>query len=144
MTKKIIKIILVIFVCSQQVKANKCLEASTPLVDIVAEPKKFLNKKIYLEGDFYSYSTLALDYPKAMKSSKDFIGIVLSRPDAAEIPLVELKIAAPVLLFKDTNLNIDQGDRIGIKAKIYAIALGEAWLDAESIEIIKKNSKKND
>ncbi|MCE2928808.1 MAG: hypothetical protein LW817_04165 [Candidatus Caenarcaniphilales bacterium] len=135
---KIISLSLTLLLFISPALATKCLEPATKLDQLVAEPQKFLYKKLSIEGDFHSYSTLALDYPKALRTSKDFISIVLSRPDMKSIPLVELKIAAPLALFKDSNLTIDQGDKISIKAKVYAVALGEPWLEAESIEIIKK------
>ncbi len=126
--------VLVIFL--QPVNSlNKCKEPSVPLKNIVAEPKKYLGKTVFIEGEFYSFSTLALDYNRAMRSSKDFIGIVLARPDKKEIPLVELKLAAPLKMFKETSLNVEHGNRVTLKAKVFAVALGEPWLDVEEIEV---------
>jgi hypothetical protein len=113
-----------------------CLGEPVELVDLVSEPSKFLGKKIVLEGEFYSFSTLALDYEPAMRSSKDFIGLVLARPDQTEIPLVELKIAASLKSFKEKNINLEHGNKLAIKGKVYAVSLGEPWMDVEEISII--------
>ena len=114
-----------------------CLGEPTELVDLVSEPSKFLGKKIVLEGEFYSFSTLALDYEPAMRSSKDFIGLVLARPDQTEIPLVELKIAAALKTFKDKNLNLEHGNKLAIRGKVFAVALGEPWVDVEEISLVE-------
>jgi hypothetical protein len=74
-----------------------------------------------------------------MRSSKDFIGLVLSRPDQQDIPLVELKLAAPLKMFKDNSINIEHGDIVILKGKVYAVALGEPWLELDSIEVDADN-----
>jgi hypothetical protein len=113
-----------------------CLGEPTELVDLVSEPAKYLGKKIVIEGEFYSFSTLALDYEPAMRSSKDYIGLVLARPDQTEIPLVELKIAAALKSFKEKNLNLEHGNKLAIKGKVYAVALGEPWVEVEEISLL--------
>lgn len=125
----------------QQLNAvsNKCKEDTVPLVDLVSEPKKFLGKRVLIKGEFNSFSTLPLDYEKAMRSSKDYIGLVLSRPDHSEIPLVELKLAAPLKMFKDSSINIEHGNKVILRAKVYAVALGEPWLEVENIEVETDN-----
>ena len=126
---------------SQPISAvsNKCKEVTVSLIDLVANPKQYLGKKLVIEGEFNSFSTLALDYPKAMRSSKDYIGLVLSRPDQKEIPLVELKLAAPLKMFKDNSINIEHGNIVVLRGKVYAVALGEPWLDIDSIEVESDN-----
>jgi hypothetical protein len=113
-----------------------CLGEPIELVDLVSDPSKFLGKKIVVEGEFYSFSTLALDYEPAMRTSKDFIGLVLARPDQTEIPLVELKIAASLKSFKEKNINLEHGNKLVIRGKVFAVALGEPWLDVEEISTI--------
>ena len=122
---------------------SKCKLEPTKLFDLVSEPKKFLNKKIVISGQFYSFSTIPLDYERAMKSSKDFIGLILARPDQTEIPLVELKLAAPLKLFKEGDIDIEHGDIVSLEGKVYAVALGEPWLEINKIEI-EKHIAKND
>lgn len=125
-------------------KPFKCNEETVDLKKLVSKPESQKNKTIDIEGQFYSFSTLPLDYPKAFKSSKDYIGIVLSRPDFKQIPLVELKIAVPIKKFKDKSLSmLEHGDLVHIKAKVYAVALGEPWLEALSMEVQKDNNNDN-
>jgi hypothetical protein len=121
-------------------KDNKNTQ-TTKLKDLVAKPKDFLNKRINIEGEFHSFSSLSLDYPKALKSSKEYIGIILSRPDENEIPLVELKISVPVEMFKSEDISIEHGDKLRLNTKVYAVALGEPWLEVKSLEILEKAEK---
>ena len=143
--KVIVAIILSLSLSTSSLAAkNKCKLELTKLFDLVAEPQAFLNKEIVISGKFYSFSTIPLDYEKAMKSSKDFIGLILARPDMTDIPLVELKLAAPLEMFKEQNINIEHGDIVSFEGKVYAIALGEPWLEVTSIEIeehVKKEIK---
>lgn len=121
-------------------KDNKNTQ-TTKLKSLVATPKKFLNKKVNIEGEFHSFSSLSLDYPKAQKDSKEFIGIILSRPDEKEIPLVELKISVPLEMFKEKNISIEHGDKLRLTSKVYAVALGEPWLEVKDFEILEKAKK---
>lgn len=135
---RIIQVLILFFFIAQSnlVEArNKCIEEYTPLVDLVAEPEKFLGKRISIKGSFYAFGNLPLDYEKAMRSSKDYIGLILARPDQKEIPLVELKIAAPLKLFKDQNINVEHDNEVVLKVKVFAMVLGEPWLDVETIEV---------
>ena len=75
-----------------------------------------------------------------MRSSKDYVGLVLARPDEQEIPLVELKLAAPLKMFKEEDINIKHDDEVSIRAKVFAMVLGEPWLDVESIELLEKEN----
>jgi hypothetical protein len=139
-----VKKLLIVLLLINQLQAvqawgtNKCVDDYTELVDLVAAPKQYLGKKINIKGNFYSYGSLGLDYDKAMRSSKDYVGLILSRPDETEIPLVELKLAAPLKMFKEENIDIEHDDEISIRAKVFAMVLGEPWLDVEEIEILKK------
>ena len=126
------------FFFNHPVQAKDKTVQITSLKELVSSPKKFMNKKLTIEGKFHSFSSLSLDYPKAMKSSKEFIGIILSRPDQEEIPLVELKISAPVEMFKSENISIAHGDKLQLNSKVYAIALGEPWLEVKDLKILEK------
>ena len=134
-------LLLITLMMPQQLNAlsGKCKEETVALIDLVASPKKFLGKKLLITGEFNSFSTLPLDYAKAMRSSKDFIGLVLSRPDQTDIPLVELKLAAPLKMFKDNSINLEHGNIVILRAKVYAVALGEPWLEVDSIEVETDN-----
>ena len=109
----------------------------TKLESLIQKPKSFKGKTVYLHGEFHSYSTIALDYPKAYRSSKKYIGIVLARPDKKNIPLVELKLAVPLTQFKDADNSPEHGDEIYLKARVFEVALGEPWLDISQVTVIK-------
>lgn len=115
---------------------NKCTEEYTELVDLVADPEKYLGKKVNIKGNFYSFGNLPLDYKKAMRSSKDYIGLILTRPDQTDIPLVELKLVAPLKLFKEENINMEHDNDVVFRAKVFAMVLGEPWLDVTEIEVV--------
>lgn len=138
-TKLALSLSLFVFtnIASVSAFSSKCIGDPTPLVDLVSEPAKYLGKKIVLEGEFYAFSTLALDYEPAMRNSKDFIGIVLARPDHEEIPLVELKLAAPLKIFKDNSISLEHGHKVLVKGKVYAVALGEPWIDIEEFSVVE-------
>ena len=133
-------------------KTNKTLNY-VKLKDLVKKPAAYKNQKLTVKGKFYSFSSLPLDYKPAFRDSKDYIGLVLSRPDQEKVPLVELKIANKLDYFKkkkddkdsakddepeEITLNLNHGDLIEIDAEVFAIALGEPWLEASDIRIIKK------
>lgn len=119
---------------SNSMARQVCIPATTDVYDLVKSPNNYKGQKIYIEGSFHSFTTLPLDYSKAYRDSKDYIGIMLSRPDFPEIPLVELKLAVPLSEFKDENKEIiENGDKVRIEGEIYAIALGEPWLEVKSI-----------
>ncbi len=133
-------------VSSALFSSSHCDEPPLDTYAIVSEPLKFKGKKVILEGEFYSFSTLALDYKAAFRPSKDFVAIVLARPDHPKIPLVELKIAVPIRMFKeDESLSsLEHGDIIRLEAKVFAVALGEAWLDVSELKIKTKITKNED
>lgn len=112
--------------------------------DIVANPKAYKGKKVKFLGDFYSFSSLPLDYPPAMREAKNHIGIVLARPDHKQIPLVEMKLAVKLDIFKNAGerLSLEQGDTLKLSGRVFEVALGEPWLDITSIEVVKKIAKK--
>ena len=44
---------------------------------IVANPNKYLNKTVKMQATFDKFSTLGLDYDKALRKSSDYIGILI-------------------------------------------------------------------
>ena len=53
-------------------------------LDIVREPKKYLNKTVTMTVTFDKFSTLGLDYKPAMRNSQDYIGFLIKRDDIIE------------------------------------------------------------
>ena len=58
---------------AQQAQSAKVISA-TPL-NIVASPSKYLNKTVKMQATFDKFSTLGLDYSKALRKSSEYIGI---------------------------------------------------------------------
>ncbi len=127
-------------------KSAQCDLPPMATYDLLSEPLKFKGRRVSLEGEFYSFSTLPLDYKEAMRSSKDYVGIVIARPDHKKIPLVELKMAVPIKLFKDDEVlsGLEHGDMIRVEGKVFAVALGEPWLDVSELRIKEKIAKDED
>jgi hypothetical protein len=121
--------------------ANENFQAVTP-VDLLKDPKQFLNKKVMFEGIFSSFSNLGLDYKKAFRDSKDYISFLIKRPDVTNhiIPLSELKLIFPRKKSEEV-LKLETGDRISIKAQVFSTALSEPWLDILEVKIIEKVKK---
>lgn len=108
-------------------------------LNIVASPNKYLNKTVKMQATFDKFSTLGLDYKKALRPSTDYIGILIQRDDVADhdIPLSEMKL----FLKKDLaekHIDLNTGDKIEITAKVFSTALGDPWLDVSNITILKK------
>ena len=61
---------------------------------IVNSPKSYLNKTVCIKAKFDKFSTLGLDYSKAMRKSGEYIGILIQRDDVVDhnIPLSEMKL----------------------------------------------------
>lgn len=115
-------------------------------LDVVASPFKFLHRNIRIKAKFDKFSTLGLDYPPALRASDKYISILIQRPDVADhnIPLSEMKI----FLKKDLaekNISLDAGDEIEFTGRVFSTALGDAWMDVDSLKIInKKNPPKKE
>lgn len=121
---------------------NKQIPLNTTALAIVSNPSKYLNKTVKIQATFDKFSTLGLDYNKALRKSNDYIGILIQRDDVIDhnIPLSEMKL----FLKKDLAekyIDLDTGDKIEIVAKEFSVALGDPWLDVNSINIIKKNKQ---
>ena len=73
------------------VKAVSQKPIETTALNIVADPAKFLNKTVKMKATFDKFSTLGLDYKKALRPSSEYIGILLQRDNIVDnnIPLSE-------------------------------------------------------
>lgn len=111
-------------------------------LDIVANPDKFLNKKVKFKASFDKFSTLGLDYKPAFRDSQKYISFLIKRDDITDhtIPLSEMKI----FILRDEAekfIELDSGDIIEIYGKVFSNALTDAWLDVDKIVIIEKKNK---
>ncbi|MDJ0624846.1 MAG: hypothetical protein QNJ31_00580 [Candidatus Caenarcaniphilales bacterium] len=116
------------------------------LADLVANPEFWVGKEVCIQGNFSSFSALALDYPPALRERKNYISLTLLRPKTS-IPLGELKIAMKIKEAQNHEVlpKISKGDVVEIKGKAFSAALGEPWVDVIQIKVIKDaNSKDGD
>ncbi|MDR1167566.1 MAG: hypothetical protein LBK53_01565 [Heliobacteriaceae bacterium] len=111
-------------------------------LDMVAKPNFYLNKTVKVRAKFDKFSTLGLDYKPAMRSSENYISFLIQRDDIKDhnIPLSEMKI---FIKRKDAEKYIDlnAGDEIEFSGKVFANALGDVWMDADTFTVLTKKSK---
>ena len=115
---------------------------SVSSLDVVKNPQKYLNKTIVMKATFDKFSTLGLDYKPAMRSSENYIGILIKRDDVVDhtIPLSEMKMFLKRDL-AEKNINLEQDDKIEITGKVFSTALGDPWIDITDIKILNKAVK---
>ncbi len=121
----------------------KDCKTKVELFSLVKESNKWLNKEVCFEGEFTSFSDLALDYPKALRKHNEYISFLILRPKT-EIPLSELKLAMKIkdVQNHESFTKIKEGDLVKIKGKVFSTALNEPWVDIIQIEVIpNKNAK---
>lgn len=112
-------------------------------LDLVAKNDFYLNKNVRIIAVFNKFSTLGLDYKPALRDSKDYISFLIRRKNYADytIPLSELKI----FIKRDKAeklVDLESGDKIEIKGKVFSTALGDTWMDAEEVKILEQKNKK--
>ena len=114
-------------------------------LNVVATPAKYLNKTVKMQATFDKFSTLGLDYKKALRPSTKYIGILIQRDDIVNhnIPLSEMKLFLTKEM-AEKNINLDTGDKIEIVANVFSTALGDPWLDIKSLKVIKKSKKEEE
>ena len=112
---------------------------------LLEKPQDYIGKKIKFRGKFSSFTTLALDYKPAMRSSKDYISICIFRTDS-KVPLSELKLAYPVKEAKEDQVirELEEGDLIEIYGEVFSAALDEPWVDILQIKVIESAPKKTE
>ncbi len=108
-------------------------------LDIVKEPAKFLNKDILMNASFDKFSTLGLDYKKALRPSADYITFLVQREDVVDhnVPLSEMKLFIK-RDYAEKFIDLDTGDKIEITGKVFSTALGDVWIDVNKITVLKK------
>lgn len=112
-------------------------------IELVNKPSVYLNKNVKIVASFNKFSTLGLDYKPAMKSSKEYISFLVKRDNTAEhtVPLSELKI-----FIKRTKaeklVDLESGDKIEVKGKVFSNALGDAWVEAYEVVNLESKPKK--
>lgn len=126
---------------TQTVAQEQC-QTVQPL-NVVANPKAYLDKTITMNAKFDKFSTLGLDYKPAFKSSDNYISFLIKRDDTTyDIPLSEMKL---FLLREEAEKFIDlkTNDEISITGKVFSDALGDAWIDVTKLTLVKKAPEKD-
>ena len=113
-------------------------------LELVANPNKYLNKNIIIDGKFDKFTTLGLDYKKALKDSTVYIGFLIQRDDVKDhnIPLSELKLFLK-RDYAEKFIDLNTGDKISISGTVFSNALGDAWVDVKTIQVLEKAPKNN-
>ncbi len=127
-----------------QVQNQQTKPINTTSLAVVANPEKFLNKTVKMQATFDKFSTLGLDYSKALRKSTDYIGILIQRDDVIDhnIPLSEMKLFLTKTM-AEKHIDLDTGDKIELTAKVFSTALNDPWLDITDLKVISK-AKKDD
>ncbi|HEY9713398.1 MAG TPA: hypothetical protein V6C72_08000, partial [Chroococcales cyanobacterium] len=119
-------------------KAEKKAEAPIENVQnvttdqLVDKPHEYLNKNIKFDANFHAFSSLALDYKPAMRSSKNYLSFLVLRPNS-KVPYSELKLAMAIPKEKDPDntmlAGLKEGDQVEVVGHVFATALDEPWVD---------------
>lgn len=110
-------------------------------LDVVNNPSEYMRKRICMTGKFSKFSTLGLDYKPAFRSSDKYISFLFFRDDVVgTIPLSELKMFISRKVAEKLP-DINEGDTIKVTGTVFSNALGDAWFDAENIQLIHSNKK---
>ncbi len=125
-------------------KAIKPTFINVKPLELVNNPTKYLNQKVLIDGKFDKFTTLGLDYKKAYKDSSVFIGFLLQRDDVKNhnIPLSELKLFVK-RDYAEKFIDLNTGDKISLSGTVFSNALGDAWVNIETIEVLEKAPKTN-
>lgn len=114
----------------------------TSSLAIVANPDKYLNRKVKIRAKFDKFSTLGLDYKPAYRSSDKYITFLIKRDNIVDhtIPLSELK---NFIARDDAEKYIDlkPGDEIEYCGTVFSNALGDAWLSVDKFTVLSQKSK---
>lgn len=111
-------------------------------LQIVQNPAKFLNQKVKMTATFDKFSTLGLDYNRALRPSTDYIGFLIQRDDVVNhnIPLSEMKLFLK-REYAENFIDLNTGDEIEITGNVFSNALGDAWIDVQKIAVTKKSKE---
>ncbi|MCQ2958246.1 MAG: hypothetical protein MJ180_05020 [Candidatus Gastranaerophilales bacterium] len=114
-------------------------------LDLVANPNKYMNKKIKMTGKFDKFTAIGLDYPPVNRDAKNHISFMIKRGNVTtyNIPLSELKLILKRDYAEKELIDIETGDDIEIYGNVFSVALGDPWVDVDKVIILtpKKNKK---
>lgn len=113
-------------------------------LDLVKSPDAYLNKTVILDGTFNSFGTLGLDYKKALRDGNKYLSVIILRPDVDHhtIPLSELKLFV-ARKNSEPLMDLETGDEVRIKGTVFSAALGDPWVDVDTITVLHKAKPKS-
>lgn len=116
--------------------------AQVSALELLKKPESYLNQQVELVGVFNRFSDTGLDYKKAFRDSRDYVSLFILRPDVEPhtIPLSELKLFFPRKKSDDVT-NLEGGDTVRIRGKVFSTALDEPWIDITDIKILQKTKE---
>ena len=116
-------------------------EAVNPL-DIVANPTKYLNRRVKIRAKFNKFTTLGLDYKPAYRSSDKYITFLIRRSDITNhtIPLSEMKNFL-IREVAEKYIELKSGDEIEYNGVVFSDALGDAWINVDNFTVLSKQGK---
>jgi len=125
-----------------QNEAAKCEVINQNVVkplDVVDDPARYLNRIITMNATFDKFSILGLDYKPALRENANYIGFLIQRDDVLDhdVPLSEMKLFLK-REYAEKFIDLDTGDKIQIKGKVFSTALNDPWIDVNEIIILKK------
>lgn len=144
-SKKNVKVIQPVVQKQVENKATDAVYTPVNSLDVVANPTKYLHKKIKIKAKFDKFSTLGLDYKPAYRSSEKYITFLIKRDDVTThtIPLSEMKN----FLDRETAekyIDLKPGDEIEYSGTVFSDALGDAWISVEKFTALSQQSKEKD
>jgi hypothetical protein len=113
-------------------------------LDLVKTPDAYLNKTVIMDGTFNSFGTLGLDYKKALRDGNKYLSVIILRPDVDHhtIPLSELKLFV-ARKNSEPLMDLETGDEVRIKGTVFSVALGDPWVDIDTITVLHKAKPKS-
>jgi hypothetical protein len=110
-------------------------------LSLVGHANDWMTKPVEFEAVFNSFSPLGLDYKPVNRDSKNYLSLLVLRPDVShhEIPLSELKMMLPRKKVNDV-MELEAGDTILVQGKVFSAALGDPWMDVDHVKILKKTA----
>ena len=110
----------------------------TNTLSVVKNPNGYLNKRINCIARFDKFATLGLDYKPAFRSSETYISFLIFRPDTDKnIPLPEMKLFLKRAV-AEKLIDLKEGDNVHFSGIVFSNALGDVWVDVDSLSKIKK------
>ncbi|MDH4379911.1 MAG: hypothetical protein QE263_08405 [Vampirovibrionales bacterium] len=112
-------------------------------LDLVKSPDTYLNKTVLMDATFNSFGTLGLDYKKALRDGNKYLSVIILRPDVDHhtIPLSELKLFV-ARKNSEPLMDLETGDEVRIKGIVFSAALGDPWVDVDTITVLHKAPNK--